>query len=370
MMNIRSAACGCGLLVAACVLATGCASTPKPDKPLRVGVSADYPPVVYVDNDEIVGLEVDFATMVGDALGRPVTFVPMAFDSLFDKLESGDIDVAMSGITRTEARSRRVLFTKPYMTVALSPLVRLADVGLYTRELDVKKAPVVVAAEKGTTAAEYTRVYCFAAKQKTSVSLLDAPKALRDGIIDLYVHDAPAAKWLASASPETLAVPDVVLMRQDLAWAVNKRDKTLVRKLNELIARWGKSGQLSAPLQRWVPDSLGGAQVAAKVAGLDKGILFIGFQHNETAPKVDCDVLVDGQLRGTHPLSSPSWMACYLKPGDHAVTIRAPGYQTRELNERIGEGQALWRKVKMEAAGAPASAAAVATAVDQAPQDK
>jgi len=79
--------------------------------PLRVGVSPVYRPVVFREDDRIVGIEADFARRAGERLGRRVEFVEMLRHDLIPALEVGTIDVIMSGMSITPDRARRVLFT-------------------------------------------------------------------------------------------------------------------------------------------------------------------------------------------------------------------------------------------------------------------
>ena len=71
---------------------------------MRVGVSPDYPPMVFKQNDRITGAEADLALRLGNALGSPVEFVEMGWDQLIASLMEGKIDIIMSGMTITEAK--------------------------------------------------------------------------------------------------------------------------------------------------------------------------------------------------------------------------------------------------------------------------
>ena len=79
---------------------------------LRVGVSPDYPPVIFERDGEIVGIEADFAHRLGRDLHRPIEFVEIPFPDLLDALEAGEIDVVMSGLSNTPDRASRVQFNR------------------------------------------------------------------------------------------------------------------------------------------------------------------------------------------------------------------------------------------------------------------
>ena len=63
------------LLPALALLLAGCA-TLRPQPPLRVGVTPDYPPIIMKDSyGTITGLEVDFAKHLAGEMGRSLELV-------------------------------------------------------------------------------------------------------------------------------------------------------------------------------------------------------------------------------------------------------------------------------------------------------
>src|SRR5580765_8042281 len=83
--------------------------------PLRVGITPEYPPLVFRLPDGTNGLEIDFAKALGHELGRPVEFVVLRWDQLPDALTDGKIDIIMSGMSVTKARQIRIRFSEPYL---------------------------------------------------------------------------------------------------------------------------------------------------------------------------------------------------------------------------------------------------------------
>ena len=48
---------------------------------LKVGVSADYPPMAFKQEGRIVGIEADNAKAVGSIIGQEMTLVEMPFEN-------------------------------------------------------------------------------------------------------------------------------------------------------------------------------------------------------------------------------------------------------------------------------------------------
>nr|6Y16_A Chain A, Amino acid ABC transporter, periplasmic amino acid-binding protein,Amino acid ABC transporter, periplasmic amino acid-binding protein [Thermotoga maritima MSB8]6Y16_B Chain B, Amino acid ABC transporter, periplasmic amino acid-binding protein,Amino acid ABC transporter, periplasmic amino acid-binding protein [Thermotoga maritima MSB8] len=82
---------------------------------LLVGLSADFPPFEFVDeNGNIVGFDVDLAKEIARRLGVELKIVDMTFDGLIPSLLTKKIDVIISGMTITEERKKVVAFSDPY----------------------------------------------------------------------------------------------------------------------------------------------------------------------------------------------------------------------------------------------------------------
>ena len=91
------------------LLFSGCANTGNvhveaDPKLLRVGVSPDAPPLVFKENDKIVGLEADLAAALAVHLGKELVLVERPWDELIPSLTDNQIDIIMSGMSFTVAR--------------------------------------------------------------------------------------------------------------------------------------------------------------------------------------------------------------------------------------------------------------------------
>lgn len=80
-----------------------------------VGTNAEFPPFCFKEADEIVGFDIDIAKEVGKRLGKQIKFKDMPFDGLLPELILEKVDFLAAGMSATEERARRVLFTKSYL---------------------------------------------------------------------------------------------------------------------------------------------------------------------------------------------------------------------------------------------------------------
>ena len=82
---------------------------------LLVGLSGDYPPFEFykmIDGKEtLVGFDVMLAEKIAEELGVEVEFKNMDFNSLIGALQSGQVDMVISGMSPNETRLKQVDFS-------------------------------------------------------------------------------------------------------------------------------------------------------------------------------------------------------------------------------------------------------------------
>lgn len=221
---------------------------------LRVGMSADYPPLHFKQDGQFYGIEVDNAMAVGRMLGRRVELVQMPFDELIPALLAGKVDVLMSGISVTAERSKQVLFTDAYLQVGQMAIMHQDKVGRFSQPWAVYREGVRIGVEPGTTGELFAERELKEAVIKRYANSDQAFSGLRDDEIDLYIHDAPTSWQLANGKENrdmiSLYTP---LTEEMLAWAVALDDGILAQELNESLAVMRANGSLQYILNRWIP---------------------------------------------------------------------------------------------------------------------
>jgi ABC-type amino acid transport substrate-binding protein len=221
---------------------------------LKVGVSADYPPMAFKQEGRIVGIEADNALAVGSIIGQKMTLVEMPFEKLLPALQAAEIDVIMSGMSITDARKEQVIFTQPYMDIGQMAIVSTEKVGQFSQPWTLRREGLRVGVEPGTTGAQYVESELKDAEVKFFADPEAAFAGLRSDEIDLYIHDAPTSWQLATTSDNndliSLYTP---LTNEELAWAVRKDDEPLAAALNSALSTMKGNGTLRYILNRWIP---------------------------------------------------------------------------------------------------------------------
>jgi ABC-type amino acid transport substrate-binding protein len=222
-------------------------------EPLRVGVTASFPPMIYKEGGQLVGVEADFARALGEELGRPVKLVEVNWEDQIPALVEGRTDIIMSSVSITRARQLRVAFTKPYLAAGQSVLVRRQDANKYL--LGFPSMPEgTIGVLKATTGDFLIQQDFSRSKRKEFKSPIEAAKALEKKRIDLLVCDLPIVSWLAAMNEiEGLVAVPILLSEEQLAWAVRKSDSELLGSVNAALEKLQKDGRAAAIVKRWIP---------------------------------------------------------------------------------------------------------------------
>ena len=221
---------------------------------IRVGLSADYPPVHYRHEDRLVGIEPDNAVAVGKILGREIELVVLDFEALIPALTSGKIDVIMSGLSVTAKRSEQVMFADPYLRVGQMAIMHQDKIARFAQPWAIYNEGIRIGVEPGTTGEAYVLRDLKDAEISHFANPEAAFEALRADKIDLYVHDAPTSWQLAnSGENDDLISLYRPLTEEQLAWAVRLGRHELLQELNKSLRIMRSSGTLSYILNRWIP---------------------------------------------------------------------------------------------------------------------
>ncbi len=117
MKKFLALALSLGLAVSLTACSGGQEGDSQQNAAISVYTNAYFAPFEYYDGTDIVGVDVDIMNMVGEKLGREVTYTNVEFGTIIDTVSSGKLaDVGAAGITITAARQELVDFSDPYFT--------------------------------------------------------------------------------------------------------------------------------------------------------------------------------------------------------------------------------------------------------------
>lgn len=136
----------------------------KREKVIHAGY-IKYPPFVIQDpkTRELSGYFIDLMAQIAELMGVEIEYEETNWGRMIAALETGKVDVVVSGIFRTIPRAMQVTFTKPVLYVGISAIIRKEDTRFKELE-DFEKPGLTVAVTDGEVGHEYAKRYLLDTK--------------------------------------------------------------------------------------------------------------------------------------------------------------------------------------------------------------
>lgn len=226
---------------------------------VTVGIDPAFEPFVFTQEGKLAGFDVDLLNAMAAEGDFEVAYVIASFDEIFNGLQSGKYDAAISAITVTEERKTLVDFTAPYFESGKAPVsfynpgqgiaIRTDNTAITSPESLV--AGVRVGVKKGTTGA------AFVAEQTTAeiIEFADSPAAidaLVAGELDAVIVDIPVIVDYIKRNPMAgIRVTGGPVTEEAYAIAVSKAKPAVLDLLNAALAKVKESGAYDQIYNRW-----------------------------------------------------------------------------------------------------------------------
>lgn len=91
---------------------------------LLVVTEANFPPYEFIEDDEIIGIDIDIMKAICDELDMELEVRNIAFEGILSSIDREYADVGIAGLSITEERLQQVDFSKPYQKTNQVIIVR------------------------------------------------------------------------------------------------------------------------------------------------------------------------------------------------------------------------------------------------------
>ena len=222
---------------------------------LRVGVSANAPPLIYSRNNQITGLEAELAQNLGRFTKRKVKFIELKWEDQIPALENNQIDIVMSGMSVTKAREYRIAFANPYLRSGQILLVRLNEKARFSTGIySLMNSSYTIGVVKNTTGDLFITRTINGVKVKSFPKSSDAVQALIKKDIDAFVYDAPMVCHYAAVNENNKLAPILTLATEEyIAWGIRKEDSNLLNQANAFLNELQEQQELPRMIRKWIP---------------------------------------------------------------------------------------------------------------------
>lgn len=226
--------------VAALAMAAGSA-TAKEWKNIRIGVEGAYPPFSWVEPDgTLKGFDIDIAKALCKEIGAKCTLVQQDWDGIIPALLARKYDAIIASMSITEARKKKVAFTKKYYNTP-AKFVRRKGSGIEITKASMKGKTVGV--QRATTHDSFiTAKFGDTVKIKRYATQDEAYLDAVAGRVDLLLADSvamndgflktPQGKDFEFVGPD---YTDPKYFGDGAGIAIRKQDKDLKALFNKAI---------------------------------------------------------------------------------------------------------------------------------------
>ena len=271
---------------------------PKTGAPLRVGVSATREPMSFVDaNGRISGHDGELARLIAARLNRPVEFYNMKFLALIPALQSGKVDVIISGMTHTPERAKKVSFTRTYYANSQVMLAPRPDVPAATdapaptaaimagpQDITDKRIAVLTSSVQD----RYASSHYPNAKILHFDTVSDVVMALKTGKADVGLYDESPLHEVLQKNPE-FGVLGKPLFSTPMGVGFSRQKPELRAAYDQWMGEIRADGTYDAMRRRWMDERAtqmpqlpqGGARGTLLVGTMSTGYPFVVVQNGE-----------------------------------------------------------------------------------------
>jgi len=218
--------------------------------PLLVGISADYKPFTFREDNTIQGFEIDLIQEVTRRLGVSYELHDLTFEVLLMQLRANSLHVVASGLSSTPERREQVNFSQPYLIEDPLYIVTLADKHQEVHGIeDLYNKTVIV--NQGYTAESYMQQFPY-------ISLLPLHN-VSDAILALNAEKAYAFVTAAHTMKpvfeqygyETFHVVPLQDVTETISLALSKQYPELQKAIDEIITQLHQEGFITQLKHTW-----------------------------------------------------------------------------------------------------------------------
>ncbi len=215
---------------------------------LIVGTSADNPPYEFIQNGEIVGIDIDIIKAIGERLNKKVIIKNFDFNGLLAALVSENIDVAVAELSITPERAEYISFSNSYATAKFAVLYRLEENVQSIDDLHNKIIGVQLGSILEKTAEELSKT--MNVKVHSLANSLMLVEELKAKVVDVIISEEFQNKKLQEANPN-LASHTLEEFSSEFALGLSK-NSGLITEINEAIDLLKKDGTINKIMKKWL----------------------------------------------------------------------------------------------------------------------
>jgi ABC-type amino acid transport substrate-binding protein len=222
-------------------------------KLIRIGYNPDTIPFSYFNGKgELVGYDIAMAHHLAIALKCKLEFYPVEYKDVNKQLDSGNIDIAMSGLNISIQELTKVDFTRPYMTMTMAFVVKSYHKGNFESQTALaKNKNLRIATIWNSSVVPMIKKYLPHAKIEVIKNNQDffTGKVKADALL---ISAEAGSAWTLKYPAYSVAIPQPLLYKTEAAYAVAKNNPDLLIFLSQWIALAQLNGVIEKEYNYWI----------------------------------------------------------------------------------------------------------------------
>ena len=222
---------------------------------LRVGTAGDYQPMSYLDPEtgRYVGFDAELAEDLAAELGVELEYVETSWPTLMEDTLAGKFDLAICGITVTEARQEQALMSVGYFGNGKTVLCRAEDAERYTSLEAINRPEVRVMENPGGLNEKFARENLPDATLIIHDVNQEIPGRIAAGEADVMITEIMEAGFYVGQDSR-LAAPLIhePFTRGQLGVLMPKGSDDLLERVNAFLEREMESGRIDELAKEYI----------------------------------------------------------------------------------------------------------------------
>ena len=220
---------------------------------LVVGTMGNMPPLNMTSKDgEIFGLEPDLAGILAKAMNVKVKFVTKPFNELLPALQTGQVDMIMSGMTITPERNLKVAFVGPYFISGKAFLTKKQTIAYAKKAEDANNPNTKIVTLKGSTSQAFAEAFLDKTTLFTTGTYDEAVDMILQDKVQAMIADYPICVVSVFRYPEAGLLSVVTqLTYEPIGIAIPANDPLMMNWTQNTLNGLEESGILDELKLKW-----------------------------------------------------------------------------------------------------------------------
>jgi cyclohexadienyl dehydratase len=222
---------------------------------LKVGTAGDYQPMSYLDPETgtYVGFDAELAEDLASSLGVEIQYVETSWPTLMEDTLAGKFDLAICGITITDARKEQALMSEGYLENGKTVLCRAEDADVYTSLEAINRPEVRVMENPGGLNEKFARENLPDATLMIHDVNQEIPGLVASGEADVMITEVMEAGYYVGQDSR-LAAPLIYkpFTKGQLGALMPKGSEDLLNYVNVFLKEEKDSGRIDELADKYI----------------------------------------------------------------------------------------------------------------------